>query len=66
MKKIIYIHHGDLNGGAPRSLRFLIERLNKEKYQPTVIYRKNEGDAKFFQDAGAKTIFESSYPTFSW
>lgn len=58
MKKIIYIHHGDLNGGAPRSLRFLIERLDKEKYKPTVIYRKNEGDAKFFQDAGAKTIFE--------
>ena len=58
MKKIIYIHHGDLNGGAPRSLRFLIDRLDKAKYEPIVVYRKNEKDAEFFRSAGARTIFE--------
>lgn len=58
MKKIIYIHHGDFNGGAPRSLRFLIERLDKGKYEPTVVYRTNREDVKYFQSIGAKTILE--------
>ena len=64
MKRIVYIHHGDLNGGAPRSLRFLIERLDKTRYEPIVVYRKNKEDAVFFKDAGAKTIFEPDIKPF--
>lgn len=58
MKKIVYIHHGDLNGGAPRSLRFLIDRLDKTQYEPIVVHRKNEQDAVFFEEVGARTIYE--------
>lgn len=64
MKKIIYIHHGDLNGGAPRSLRFLIERLDKKIYQPVVIYRKGKEGLDFFCSAGAKTIIEPNIKPF--
>lgn len=64
MKRIVYIHHGDLNGGGPRSLRFLIERLDKTRYEPIVVYRKNKEDAVFFKDAGAKTIFEPDIKPF--
>lgn len=64
MKKIMYIHHGDLNGGAPRSLRFLVERLNKNIYNPLVVFRTNEQDAVFFQEVGAQTIYEPKIKPF--
>lgn len=64
MKKILFIHHGDINGGAPRSLRFLLERLDKDKYEPVVVYRSNENDGRFFEEAGARTIYEPDIKPF--
>ena len=37
-KKILYIHHGKGLGGAPLSLLYLIESLDKEKYKPVVLF----------------------------
>ena len=37
-KKILYIHHGKGLGGAPLSLLLLINALDKEKYQPVVLF----------------------------
>ncbi len=58
MKKILYIHHGDINGGAPRSLRFLLEKLDRKKYTPVVIYRCNKSDGAFFEEVGVQTVYE--------
>lgn len=64
MKKILYIHHGDINGGAPRSLRFLIERLDRNKYDPVVVYRCNKNDGRFFEETGARAVFEPGIKPF--
>ena len=57
MKKVMYIHHGDVIGGAPRSLKFLLSRLDKTVYSPTVVCRANPNDTTFFEDDGIKTIY---------
>jgi glycosyltransferase involved in cell wall biosynthesis len=37
-KKVLYIHHGKGLGGAPLSLLYLIEALDKQKYEPSVLF----------------------------
>ncbi|MBD3272730.1 glycosyltransferase [Candidatus Dependentiae bacterium] len=37
-KRILYIHHGKGLGGAPLSLLYLIESLDKEKFEPAVLF----------------------------
>jgi len=37
-KKILYIHHGIGIGGAPLSLLYLIQNLDKKKYHPVVLF----------------------------
>lgn len=37
-KKILYIHHGSGIGGAPLSLLYLIEKLDKNIYEPKVLF----------------------------
>lgn len=64
MKKILFVHHGDTNGGAPRSLRFLIERLDRSEYEPVVVHRTNETDGAFFEEVNARTIFEPNIKPF--
>lgn len=57
--KILYIHHGDTKAGAARSLTFLINNLDKEKYEPYVLTGKDyEGAVKLFGEAGAKIIYK--------
>ena len=64
MKKILYIHHGTSEGGAPRSLAFLIEKLDKTKYSPIVLCMKDRKNIKFFEDVGAKVIYDDSLHPF--
>ena len=37
-KKILYIHHGKGLGGAPLSLLYLIQNLDKAQYEPIVLF----------------------------
>ena len=56
--KILYIHHGDSPAGAPRSLAFLIEKLDKNKYEPYVLVGQDyEGCSKLFGGVGANVIY---------
>lgn len=57
MKKIMYIHHGDTAAGAPRSLKFLLSKINREKYEPVVVCRNSEKDLSFFSDVASKCIY---------
>ncbi len=37
MKRILYIHHGGEIGGAPLSLLYLIQHLDRSRYEPVVV-----------------------------
>jgi glycosyltransferase involved in cell wall biosynthesis len=41
VKKILYVHHGKGLGGAPLSLLYLIEGINKKEYYPIVLFLYN-------------------------
>lgn len=58
MKTIMYIHHGNHAGGAPRSLRFLIEGLDKSVYRPVVVCRQDPLLRDLYESVGAEVIFE--------
>ena len=56
MIKILYFHHEGGIGGAPQSLRFLIEGLPREKFEPVVVCLKDGPVIDLFRDSGARVI----------
>lgn len=59
MNKILYIHHGTSQGGAPRSLAFLISNLNKTKFKPYVLCCfDEEGNRELYESVGAEFCYE--------
>ena len=58
MKNIMYVHHGDIKGGAPMSLRFLLDKIDIKKYKPMVVCRVSLTDSHFFDGAGIEVIVE--------
>mgnify|MGYP000256467182 CR=1 FL=1 len=59
MKKILYIHHDGGMGGAPKSLAYLIEGLDKSMYDPVVLCIKDGPVVDLFKSAGAKVIVKN-------
>jgi glycosyltransferase involved in cell wall biosynthesis len=59
--KILYFHHSVSKSGAARSLSFLIESLDKEKYEPIVICRKDKENIQLFENVGAKVIIDPRF-----
>jgi len=56
MIKVLYFHHEGGIGGAPQSLRFLIEGLPREKFEPVVVCLKDGPVIDLFRDSGARVI----------
>ena len=54
-KKILFIHHGIGLGGAPKSLRLLIEGLDKDRFEPVVL-ALHESDATTMLRAHGITV----------
>jgi len=44
-KKILFVHHFPGMGGAPLSLLYTIEKLDRALYHPVVLFLANQGDA---------------------
>ena len=65
-RKILYVHHGDINGGAPRSLKFLIDKIDNRRYEAYIVCRTSESDAKFFENENNTVILEKKNKTISW
>ncbi len=55
-KKILYIHHGKGIGGAPLSLLYLIQALDKNKYDPIVLFLHDSDAKKLFEENNIKTF----------
>lgn len=56
MKKILFIHHGKGLGGAPLSLRYLVESLDAKKYTPIVLFLHQSEAIELFKEKGITTI----------
>lgn len=50
--KILYIHHGKGLGGAPLSLLYLIQNLDKEKYHPVVLFLHDSDAMQLYKSKG--------------
>ena len=55
-KKILYIHHGKGIGGAPLSLRYLIENLDKQKYHPIVLFLHYSEVVDLYKSKGIEVV----------
>ncbi len=55
-KKILYIHHGKGIGGAPLSLLYLIENLDKQKYHPIVLFLHHSEVVDLYKSKGIEVI----------
>jgi glycosyltransferase involved in cell wall biosynthesis len=56
MIKILFFHHEGGIGGAPQSLRFLIEGLPRGKYEPVVVCLKDGPVIDLFKRSGARVV----------
>lgn len=56
MIKVLFFHHEGGIGGAPQSLRFLIEGLSRDKFEPVVICLKDGPVVDLFRNSGARVI----------
>ncbi len=52
MKRILYIHHGGELGGAPLSLLFLLEQLDRDRYDPVLLFLADGVAVDAFRDRG--------------
>lgn len=56
--RILFYHHGGNRGGAPRSLAFLIDHMDKTKFEPYVLCCMDyEANKKLFESVGAEVIY---------
>ncbi len=54
--KILYIHHGKGIGGAPLSLLYLIQNLDKEKYHPVVLFLHDSDAMQLYKSMGIEVF----------
>ena len=52
MKRILYIHHGGEIGGAPLSLLFLLEQLDRDCYDPVLLFLADGAAVEVFRSKG--------------
>ena len=70
-RRILYFHHGGAIGGAPLSLFYLLEQLDRRIYDPVVIVLKPGPVVDLFQSASIDThvvgdIFDFSHTELEW
>lgn len=57
--RILFVHHGGAEGGAPRSLLFLLKELDLSKYEPYVVVSYDyDALRNMYEPIGAKVIYE--------
>lgn len=70
-KRILYIHHGAEIGGAPLSLLFLIEKIDRTRYEPIVLFLQQGSVVDLFRKHGIEVhvnqkIKDYSHTTGVW
>ena len=65
MTRILYVHHGKGIGGAPLSLLYLIRKLDRERFAPTVLCLHESEAAELFRGDGIEMIVDERMHDFS-
>lgn len=65
MKRILYIHHGGSIGGAPLSLLYLLQQLDRTRYEPVVVTLKRGPVVDLYRAEGIETSVEPGISDFS-
>ncbi len=64
-KRILYLHHGGAIGGAPLSLLFLLEELDRQKYEPIVLVTRPGPVVDLYKAAGVEAVVTPDISDFS-
>ncbi|WP_211750175.1 hypothetical protein, partial [Paenibacillus sp. Marseille-Q4541] len=51
-KKLLYVHHSGLLGGAPKSLTYLVSEVDNEKYEAEILTIRNGPAVELLQSSG--------------
>jgi glycosyltransferase involved in cell wall biosynthesis len=66
MKRILYIHHGGrMGGGAPLSLLYLLNQLDRQRYQPVVLTLRPGSVVEAYRAQGIETHVAQGIADFS-
>ncbi|NDJ51538.1 MAG: glycosyltransferase family 4 protein [Chloroflexi bacterium] len=65
MKRILYVHHAGGIGGAPLSLLFLLQKLDRSRFEPMVITLKPGPVVDLYRGEGIETQVEPRISDFS-
>lgn len=65
LKRILYIHHGGGIGGAPLSLLYLLQQLDRTRYEPIVVTLRSGPVVNLYRAEGIETHIESGISDFS-
>lgn len=65
LKRILYLHHGGGIGGAPLSLLYLLQQLNRARYEPVVVTLKPGPVVDLYREEGIETHVEPGISDFS-
>ena len=71
MRRILYIHHGGGIGGAPLSLLYLLQQLDRTRYEPVVVTLRPGPVVDLYRAEGIEThvatgISDFSHTTLEW
>lgn len=71
MIRVLYIHHGGGIGGAPLSLLYLIQQLDRNRYDPVVVTLRDGPVVSLYQENDIEThvasgILEFSHTALEW
>ena len=55
-KKVLYVHHSGSLGGAPKSLAHLVERLDRTKFEATILMLKDGPAIGLLKSTGARVV----------
>jgi len=57
VKRVLFIHHGDIQGGAPLSLLYTAQGLEKKGYQPVIgLIKDCKRTTQFYEGKGYEVI----------
>ena len=65
VKRILYVHHGGTVGGAPLSLLYLLQQLDRSLYEPVVLFLADGPVVERFRTVGVTVHIAPEITDFS-